>query len=75
MEHSDGSIKVRFGNQVEVKLGGSLQCGRLIAVGRDPHLLLFPSFQADPHHLRPRVPFGPAHPHLCEVDRLRRILR
>lgn len=40
-----------------------------------PHLLSFLSVQAHPDHLWPGVPFGPAHPHLCEVDRRWRVLR
>lgn len=36
--------------------------------------ILFYIFQAHTHHLWPRVPFGPAHPHLCEINRLWRVL-
>nr|XP_046248316.1 phosphatidylinositol 3,4,5-trisphosphate 5-phosphatase 1 [Scatophagus argus] len=50
MEHSDGSIKVRFGNQTVVKFGISFQCGRFM-VSHNPHLSYFVSFQAHPHHI------------------------
>lgn len=36
-------------------------------------LLLSP--EADSHHLWPWVPFGSAHPNLCEVHRQRRVVR
>lgn len=52
MEHSDGSIKVWFGNQVEVKLGFSVAFSvENDSLATSHHLFPSLSFQAHSHHL------------------------
>lgn len=48
MEHSDGSIKVWFGNLVEVKLEKNFLFKRWHAVAISPHLLSFSTFSSSP---------------------------
>lgn len=46
----------------------------LMKLQASPVTVFSSSFPAHPHHLRPWVPSGPAHTHLCEVHRLWRVV-
>lgn len=65
-EQSNGSIKVWFGNQVEVNFFFALKRRDLTKLDVI-RIKVYLFFKAHPHHFGSRVPLGSAHPDLCEI--------